>query len=251
MLRFNINLTKKCNLNCKSCGTYAPLAKEVFYDIEIYKKDVTRIAQLTNSKIEAMVLIGGEPLLHPRLIEFIEFGRNLFTGAEIVIVTNGLLLAKQSEEFWKCCGQNNVEIKITKYPIKYNEILIKNLAKKYKVSLAFITINEWLKNNIDLGGSQNIQESYNRCNSKTFCSTVENGKFCTCNRPFVIKEFTSYFKQDISIAESNFVDIHKIHDVKEIYDYLKKPIPFCKYCGIPISTTWGISKKEISEWVST
>ena len=46
------------------------------------------------------------------------------------------------------------------------------------------------------------------------------------------------------------IDIYKAESIDEILKFIVNPIPFCKYCNLdstPIE--WGLSKKEISEWV--
>jgi MoaA/NifB/PqqE/SkfB family radical SAM enzyme len=72
-----------------------------------------------------MEIMGGEPLLHPSIIEIIKIARQNFKG-EINICTNGILVDKQSTEFFKACRDNEVSIAITKYPINLNWQRLKN-----------------------------------------------------------------------------------------------------------------------------
>ena len=61
-----------------------------------------------------------------------------------------------------------------------------------------------------------------------------------------------YFGLDISIDEANGIDIYKAETAEDILKYLIKPIPMCAYCDkkhITMGHEWGISKKELSEWV--
>ncbi|WP_232473641.1 hypothetical protein [Brachyspira murdochii] len=38
-----IHLAEHCNLNCYSCNHFSQLAKEEYYDIEIFEKDINRL----------------------------------------------------------------------------------------------------------------------------------------------------------------------------------------------------------------
>ncbi|GMO53913.1 MAG: hypothetical protein Ta2G_12560 [Termitinemataceae bacterium] len=53
-------------------------------------------------------------------------------------------------------------------------------------------------------------------------------------------------------ARKHFPYSHK-HTMAEILEFLAKPIPFCRYCDVPLraargNVPWTVSKREISEW---
>ncbi|MCP3660222.1 MAG: radical SAM protein [Bacteroidetes bacterium] len=84
----NLKLTNVCNLNCKMCGQRIRgegLEKKHFMDIKHMKSFFSNIP-----KDLYAYLWGGEPLLHPNLVEIIEFF--LEKETKIAINTNGLLL---------------------------------------------------------------------------------------------------------------------------------------------------------------
>ena len=58
------------------------------------------MAKLAQGKIAEIQLLGGEPLLHPQITLFLETTRKHFPHNTINIVSNGILLKKQSKEFW-------------------------------------------------------------------------------------------------------------------------------------------------------
>jgi len=58
-----------CNLNCKGCNKFSPISEEYFADIVEFKKDIIKISELFN--IQEFKILGGEPLLHPKLNKFI------------------------------------------------------------------------------------------------------------------------------------------------------------------------------------
>ncbi len=137
-----IHLVEHCNLNCAGCTHFCPLAEEAYLDIETFSKDLNRLADLTNRQVGKIRLMGGEPLLHPELNKFMEKARGFFPNTKISVVTNGILLNKQSQKFWDCCRENDILITISGYPIKLDYDFIKNKAKENNVHLTIPKIQK-------------------------------------------------------------------------------------------------------------
>jgi len=49
-LFFDVEVVEHCNLNCRCCGSMAPLAGEEYLDFEEYKKDLTRLSELSGGR---------------------------------------------------------------------------------------------------------------------------------------------------------------------------------------------------------
>ena len=78
LLRFEVHVAEHCNLSCRDCLHFSPLAKEEFLDIDEYRKDCARLSELFDSEVERLYLLGGEPLLHPNLVEIMKISREAF-----------------------------------------------------------------------------------------------------------------------------------------------------------------------------
>ncbi len=76
----HLSITKKCNLNCKECyykGKENPeLVKRIIKDIAI-------------SRVKAVAIGGGEPMLHPNITDFINF--LVESGKIVSVTTNGTI----------------------------------------------------------------------------------------------------------------------------------------------------------------
>ncbi|MDR0858670.1 MAG: hypothetical protein LBN97_06550, partial [Oscillospiraceae bacterium] len=59
-----INLVDHCNLNCQMCDHFSQLAPPFFLSADEFRRDMTRLAELSSNSVAAIKLIGGEPLLH-------------------------------------------------------------------------------------------------------------------------------------------------------------------------------------------
>jgi MoaA/NifB/PqqE/SkfB family radical SAM enzyme len=206
--------------------------------------------------VQEIQLLGGEPLLHPQVVDFMRIARKYFPAVGIKIVSNGVLLLKQTEAFWDACKQYDIEIVVTKYPIKIKYEEIEQLAEKQGVKFGFYgTTAEIAKNMqclpLDLKGEQNAHDSFLRCSRANRCVSLDNGRIYTCSLIPYIKYFNAHFAQNLPVTQDDYMDIHKAKNIDEILDFLCRPMPFCRFCnqrGIILDIGYGVSQKEISEW---
>jgi MoaA/NifB/PqqE/SkfB family radical SAM enzyme len=119
ILFFDVHICGHCNLNCKGCTNFCSIAEKRFVDLDILERDFKRLSELTDRKSE-LNLMGGEPLLHPDIIKIYDITRKYF-DCKAQLVTNGILLANQPDEFWQSCRKNAIKIVISVYPIKIDE----------------------------------------------------------------------------------------------------------------------------------
>jgi hypothetical protein len=254
-LFFDVHVCDHCNLNCKGCSNFCPVAEKKFVDLGILERDFKRLSELTDRKCDVS-LIGGEPLLHPDIIKIFALVRRHFDcGAQMV--TNGILLANQPDEFWQSCRKNAVKIFISVYPVKIDEEKIMAQARKYGVAINAIDRTgdtSWLKHAWDMSGGQDIEKSYRLCPWGNVCVYLEDGKLDPCGFPLLTKHFNKYFNKSehkfAEPAERDYVDIFKVNSLDEILEKLANPIPYCRYCTQNITHIgWESSRREMAEWV--
>jgi len=249
-MNLQVYIIGKCNLNCVSCTAFAPIADDDMLDVVSFEADCKRLSELGGEKIREITLMGGEPLLHPRLGEFMCIARRYFPGALLRIVTNGTLLLRQSESFWECCGKNRAYISVTHYPIELDIKSIKAVMDRHGVALRWNRdVQPWSKMAFDLSGSGDARENYKKCYVALQCVELRGGKIAPCQTILKSRYFNGYFKKNLEVSDADTVDIYKAESMDEILEFISKPAPFCRYCNVewpPIE--WGISKKDISEW---
>jgi MoaA/NifB/PqqE/SkfB family radical SAM enzyme len=256
LLRFDVHLADHCNLNCKGCEHFSVIAKDKFLDVDIFKKDCERLSELTNGCIDNIMLMGGEPLLHPQISEVMNIVRRYFPSGIIKIVTNGILLPKQSGDFWQSCIKNDIGISVTKYPIKIDFDKTEKMAKEYNVDLEYYSNTDKKEKTmyrvpIDVNGKQNIKKNFKKCFRANQCIQLQDGKLYTCQTVPYINYFNERFNQNLKVSNKDYIDIYKAKNIDEILVFLSKPIPFCRYCNINktvFGLQWDISKKDILEW---
>ena len=254
----SIHLVDHCNLNCKSCSHFSCLARPGDYilDPKDFEIQMYRLSKLTKRKIKILELYGGEPLLHPNVPAIMKIARRYFPKSYIRIITNGLLLNRQTEDFWKAAHKNKIVIAPTKYPIPIDWISIEQTAAKYKVQISYFGGTNFYQKTLyhkpmDLNGTQIPAYSYINCRH-TGCITLYQGKLYHCPICAYIKYFNREFKQNLKTSPVDYIDIFdKDITSDDIFKFCTQPIPFCKYC-ISNATTyghpWEQTKKDIKEW---
>lgn len=252
----HLHLTDHCNLNCKGCDNFSPLASEIYADLSVFEKDCKKMSEISGGNIDEIQLLGGEPLLHPDIVNFLEITRKYFPKNLINIVSNGILLPKMKDEFWKSCKKHNINIIVTKYPVKIDYKAIEQYALGQGVILSYYGNTEYVDKSmmcipLDIEGKQDPEDSFLRCSRANRCVSLDNGKLYTCSLIPYVKYFNEQFNKNLVVSPNDYLEIENTNNLDEILNFVSKPMPFCRYCNIK-GTIWdigyGISKKDITEW---
>ncbi|MDR2097439.1 MAG: radical SAM protein [Spirochaetaceae bacterium] len=263
LLRFDVHLTDHCNLNCKGCDNFSPIAPKCFLDKETFEKDCARLSELSGGKLEDICFLGGEPLLHPEITGIIKIARKYFPKTSISILTNGILLLKMNDEFWDCCRGNNIKITITKYPVKIDIAAIKEVSQKAEVTLSVLYEDggrSFIYKPLNLSGKSNKKDSFTSCWHANRCIHLSNSRLsCTAvsyieilNKAIIEVGGGGDKNQEFEVSENDYIDIYKAKSIDEILDFLAKPMPFCRYCdfsNISFGRKWAVSARKLSEWI--
>lgn len=249
-------LVDHCNLNCKYCNHFSPIADEIFADFGVFERDVSRMSELFGDSVLHIALAGGEPLLHKDVCLFMECTRKYFPSASISLITNGILLKTVPESFWNALTENNVLLEVTQYPIHINWDYISATAEKYgcKVQYSVPRKDGMQRLPIDPKGSQDrVKNYYCQCYMGGFCVSIQNGRLYPCPIAQNIQYLIKKFELNIDVGESNYLDIYQIKSRDEIFDFLSKPVPCCGYCKwdvISYHNAWSRTDGcDVSEWV--
>ena len=251
-----INIVDHCNLNCAGCDHFSPIAEKRYVSVERVKKDVERLHDLLSDRVKLIWVEGGEPLLHPEVSEILKIVRHNFQKSELALLTNGTLLFKQSENFWKNCHELDVLLHVTKYPIKADYETAERLAKKHKVRYEYYAGGDTVKTlyhiPLDISGSQDTTQNFMDCSHAQICNMLSEGKLYPCTVAPNIHIFNKKFGTNIPLTEFDGIDIYECSSGNELLDRLAKPMPVCSFCNIK-GRTYGhpyrTSDMKMEEWV--
>lgn len=255
-LNFEIHITDHCNLNCRGCIHFSPLSKESYLPTDEFERDFEQMKRLCGDRVSHIVLLGGEPLLHPQVTDFLYITRKYFKKCAVTLLTNGTLLGRMDEGFWSACLENNIILKCTKYPVKVDYESIERKAGSCGIKMVYQNdVGEGEKTlfkfPFDLQGTQSVQWNYEHCTRSNYCITLKHGRLFTCPLAAHMHIAKDFFDLDIELSEKDSIDIYKAGSFEEITKFLVTPIPFCRYCDIKTiaeQKQWGVSKRRFEEW---
>ena len=255
----HLHLVDHCNLNCRGCDNFSPLAPVTYADVGQFERDCSRMAELMAGRdcIGEVQLLGGEPLLHPQVTRFMEIARRCFPRTPVNLVSNGLLLPRQSEAFWDSCLKNDIHIVVTKYPVRVDYHAIERHVRERGVAFSFYGNTDVVEKTmqcipLDLEGKQDARDSFLRCSRANRCIALEQGRIYTCSLIPYVKYFNRCFGQHLEVSPADSIDIYEVKSVDDILDFVCRPVPFCRYCnirGMQGNIKFGVSKREITEWI--
>ncbi|MBT3807487.1 MAG: 12,18-didecarboxysiroheme deacetylase [Desulfobacula sp.] len=102
------NMTRRCNLKCVHC--YAR-SEDISYDNELnHEQSIAMIDDLAKFGVPVLLFSGGEPTVHPRLVEYAKHA--VSKGMRAVISTNGTLITKEKARVLKEIGLSYVGISL-------------------------------------------------------------------------------------------------------------------------------------------
>lgn len=255
------HLTEHCNLNCVGCSTFAPIANKKFAELEAFERDIKRLYELVGDSVQQIHLLGGEPLLHPHVEQFAKSCRLVFKKARIDITTNGLLIFDMPDSFWSVLCENNISIKYTQYPVKFEYEKMVEYIKSKGVYVFSAGGKEAIKffRRIPLNakGTFNMYNSFIQC-PYTDCVQLKDGKLFHCPASGFSDLLNLRMKEDEMIdgefvlSEGDYADLSMAESKNQIFEFLSNAIPFCRYCDmnhINENVEWKTSAHNIKEWV--
>lgn len=229
-----IQIIDHCNLNCNSCNHFSNISKEWYMSEIEFKFCLAKIKkELIPYGLKRIMILGGEPFLHPQLKEFCKYAHQLFLNTEINIdiLTNGIILnTLPDEEIQEY--KNMVGLIVTPYPHFKNSKVEKNNLILSQSRLFFIP------NTVDDEGKQETTE----CKKQVLpCIFIRDYKVYMCPFAGTIHIYNDYCNKNIPITKNDYISIYEL-TFNKLQDFINEyPHHICKYCtnGAPIY--WGIN----------
>jgi hypothetical protein len=245
-----LHLTDHCNLNCKGCGHFAPIADKWFADLHDYERDLKQLQRLFSS-IRKIRLMGGEPLLNPQIEAFMFATRAVFPNAKIRVCTNGILLPKMPEKFWDACRTCSVGIDLSVYPpLKADAPALVRLVEGngLTVNASYFDFFHAFYNR---KGDTDKKVAFKRCREREDMPMLREGKIYVCPKPATMFYFNE--KYGLSVPRTGFVDIYTPGlNGWDVISRLNEAPTTCSYCTlgwdvIPVFP-WSASKLVLDDW---
>jgi len=254
LYHLDVHVTDHCNLNCRGCEHYSSVSDPVFADLASTVKDLARLAELFDN-IEQMYLLGGEPLLHPEVEAFVLEARRLFPRTRLSLMTNGILVTRMPESFWRTLHETGTTLLCDSYPINIPHERIDELGAAHGVTVEWMKpAEEFFKIPLDPTASCDPAKSFDRCRGLSNCAIVRDGRLYPCAHSayadILVKRFGL---EGIDPVDQDSISIWDDADGDRIIDFLMRPTPWCAHCDFDSFETydWSRGQGTVDEWVKT
>lgn len=231
-LSVDYNLTEHCNLSCYGCDHASPLLAQKFAAVEEFSRDLEALARVFHAT--ELRIVGGEPLLHPQLLQFLEEGRRIGIADRTVLFTNGVLLHQMSGEFWRLID----ELKISAYPgvrRRLDDGECARLCREHGVKLEIRPLPEFSKTLVNdrIEDAKLVGAIFRECAMARTSHSVHEGRFYKCCvAPFTPSRLA---QRGVDFAHAA-ADSVALHDNPNLYAELDRyisagrPLGACAYC---------------------
>lgn len=249
-LYVEIQLCDRCNLDCAYCSHLSPVSKPVTISLDTLEAECHRLAQVG---VDEVNLMGGEPLLHPQVCEAIKLTRSILPNIKLIVSTNGLLLPRMGKDFWQCCRENRVVLRITPYPkskggtwnyFKYVWLIRKNRVWMESTGWRFGFRHQLLSEKAEYDATSN----YLRC--QLHCTQVRNATLWPCAYVAYAFNLNNKFGTHFKTSAGDSLPLDGI-TATDLRLWLLRTKPFCAHCGIKDAqhVTWRRSNYARTEWL--
>lgn len=224
-----------CNLKCAGCSHLSPFSNRLFPSLESFSKDLNQLAKIMHTRV--LRLLGGEPMLNPEINEFIKTARASGIADKIMVTTNGTLIHKMNDEFWKDIDF----VLVTLYAgvsVRESFDLLRRKARFFKTHLWFQFVSKFRTTIVTRPHPKDwiTQIIFKTCRDAHLfhCHMVHEGKMYKCAVPPFL---CNYIHRMGLIGYDPTVDSFDIYDGDaDPYERLKKyllstnPMEACRYC---------------------
>ena len=223
-------LVAHCNLRCANCDHRSPALAPSFSDVAQFERDLSKLRQVL--RVKTLKLLGGEPLMHPNLSEFLKLAKLSGIADRIQIWTNGLLLHRLKPGDLDGCD----DLIISVYPgikPRWNRDSVRTLSSESTFDVQVQTFDRFLKIEVDAGRSDSeISATFLACkNSHEWsCHSFLDGFYYKCSRaqPLASKLSDPILTDGLDIHSSDTsADLERR---LEAYISCRNPLKACSIC---------------------
>ena len=172
-----------CNLTCAECCSLSPYLPHWQVEPAALARDLAHAARILSPR--AFKLVGGEPLLHPQLVELVELVRASRIAPRISITTNGLLLERTPDALWEAIDGLTISLYPRPALAPASRAAIEERAARFDVALNWKQQDEFVvmtrPSRID--DVATTAATYDGCWIRERCHLLRAGRFYACPRP--------------------------------------------------------------------
>lgn len=224
-----------CNLRCAGCSHMSPFLKSKLHSEDELARDMGQLA--TVMLADEIRLLGGEPLLNPRIVAILKSARASGIARRVVLTTNGLLLHTMPEEFWA----NVDEVRVSLYPgARPTQRLIDQSVDRARECGTRLILSEYSSFRVTMVTEPHPSDAittmiFRTCKNAHLyhCHLVREGWLYKCACPSYLSEYLGKMGRSGYRPEEDGFDIHGAANLRQqLWNFLtnNRPLDACQHC---------------------
>lgn len=227
-----INAAWHCNIRCRWCSHSSPGMPTRYASATVAASALEALSEFM--RVDHVRVLGGEPLLHPELVDLIRAVRGTGISERIRVISNGLLLHRMPPELWDTVD----EIHVSAYPatrrfLERTMPELRAMAITHNVTLLIKYFDHFrIPYREDDGDNVLTQRIYRTCQIGNVwrCLTLEGGRLYRC--PQAASE-RLLVHSPVGCAGEDYLEVATISSAVDIATWLNRDLALvsCRTCA--------------------
>jgi organic radical activating enzyme len=224
-----------CNLRCAGCSHMSPFLESRLQPEDELARDLNRLATLLHAG--EIRFVGGEPLLHPRIVPLLKAARVSGIAERVVLFTNGLQLHTAPAELWEHVDVVRLNLYQNARP---TEQLVRLARQRAALAGTEIVVTEYSSFRVTMVTDPHPRDAitnmiFRTCKNAHLhqCHLVRAGWLYKCSCPAYLSAYLARMGQSGYHAENDGFNIHGAADPRaDLWNYLTRsePLDACRHC---------------------
>ena len=245
------NVTVACPNRCVSCNHFSPVQayryKQSMLAPEVLERDLRNFGRVAHAG--AWAAIGGEPTLHPGLVELLDIATLSGVADTIEVWSNGQSVDRQPPEFW---GAFDVLV-ISAYPGKITDEEIADIRARVAEHGGRVELKDERQHpNFSrlLDNTGDVYEKWRDCWFRTYSRVLDDGYFYTCcTSPFIAPVMLNLPWGHDGLRVDEYLTEEKV----SAFLNRTEPLAGCSQCAgrntrWAVPQPWAESSRSVPEW---
>jgi len=228
-LNLEVIVSDHCNIACRQCNHASPIMRKWNASVEEMERSLNLLTGVYHCK--RLRILGGEPLLNPKLVDLIQVAKRSGIGDIVQLTTNGMLLDRLPDEGWRALD----EIEISLYKIsKLKDAQIETFKRKGKQFGTDVNVSEYPNFRVTFSTQKTdndalIKDVWQACKMINVwgCHTLREGVLYRCPQSVYVPGITGG-----ELTDEGFALVDNPGLIDDLMDYFNAPGPLksCAHC---------------------
>lgn len=224
------HIVDHCNLTCAQCCSLSPMLPKWSATVDELRRDLLSAKALVAPKV--FKLVGGEPLLHPKIADMAQVAKESGIAPRISLTTNGVLLTRTEDALWEHLDAITVSVYPSANLSEESHAFTLEQGRRFGVKINWKECNDFVQmNRVESQPDNSETEAvFADCWLRGRCHCIRNGVFTACTRPPHMQSLdptSSEFDRD------GYDMLSKNASAQGLLAYLQReePLESCAYCN--------------------